>query len=226
MASSTVLLTGANGSVAIPAIQYLLANYPTIHAVLTVRNSAGSDPNTEKLRKITAPFNDRVTIRDLDLANLASVSGFSATLAADIKRGSIPPLTSIICNAYYWNLASPADFTGDGFERTFQINYLAHAYLVKQLLESFGPADRSVPRSGRVVLFSSDAIFPGKNGLEKYPPRFPGNLEELAKPDLELDKNDYMGHGFKRYAWSKLAIVTWMYALNKDLQKVRNVHPR
>lgn len=225
MASSTVLITGANGSVAIPAIQYLLTNYPTIHAVLTVRNSAGSDPNTQKLRAITAPFKDRVIIRDLDLASLASVYGFSITLEADIKGGSIPPLTSIICNAYYWNLASPADFTSDGFERTFQINHLAHSYLVRLLLESFGPADRSAPRSGRVVLFGSDAIFPGKNGLEKYPPRLPENLEELANPDLKLDNNDHMGHGFKRYALSKLAIVTWMYALNKDLQKVRSAEP-
>ncbi|KAJ5700938.1 NAD(P)-binding protein [Penicillium malachiteum] len=224
--ASTILITGANGSLALPAIKHLLTNYATHHAVLTVRNASASDPNTQKLRAIISPFQNRASIRELDLSDLSSVRSFGTALATDITSGSIPPLSSIICNAYYWNLATAPDFTQDGFERTFQINHLSHALLVQQLLESFGPADtsESSPRSGRIVVFGSDAIFPGQNGLEKYPPRLPENLDDLAKPDLGLDKNDYMGHGFHRYALSKLATVTWMYALNKHLQKPENAH--
>ncbi|CAG8305299.1 unnamed protein product [Penicillium salamii] len=224
MAHSTILLTGANGSLAIPAIKYLLANYPNHQAVLTVRNPAGSDPNTKQLRNTIAPYENRVSVRALDLSDLSSVRAFATSLAADIASGAVPPLTSIICNAYYWNLATAPGLTHDGFEKTFQINHLAHAILVQRLLESFGPTDGSSSPCGRIVLFGSDAIFPGKNGLEKYPPRLPEKMESMAKPSLELENEDHMGHGFQRYAVSKLAVVTWMYALNKHLQKLENTH--
>ncbi|KAJ5669214.1 short-chain dehydrogenase [Penicillium macrosclerotiorum] len=225
MTDGTVLLTGANGSLAIPAIQHLLANYPKHQAVLTVRNPSASDPNTQKLHAILKEFQDRVSVRALDLSDLSSVRTFATTLAADINSGSLPPLTSIICNAYYWNLSTAPEFTGDGFEKTFQVNHLAHAILVQQLLESFGPASNSseVPsaRRGRIVVFGSDTIFPGQSNLEKYPPHLPGNLNDLAKPTPETD-GDHMGHGFLRYALSKLAIVTWMYAMNEHFQKPEN----
>ncbi|RJE27103.1 short-chain dehydrogenase [Aspergillus sclerotialis] len=224
MIDRTVLLTGANGSLAIPVVQQLLTNYPNYHAVLTVRNPAASDPNTDQLRTIIAPFEDRVSVRALDLSNLSSVRDFATTLATDITAGSLPPLASIICNAYYWNLTAAPNFTPDGFEKTFQVNYLAHAVLVQQLLESFGPSPNAPEtRYGRIVLFGSDAIFPGKNSLEKYPPRLADNLDDLARPAQDTD-GDHMGHGFQRYALSKLAIVTWMYALNEHLQKPESAH--
>ena len=69
------------------------------------------------------------------------------------------------------------------------------------------------------MLFSSDAHLPGKNGLQKYPPAIPDDIEQLAKPAAD-DPVDVFGRGFLRYANAKLAIVMWMYALNWALEKV------
>ena len=213
--SGTIIITGANGSLAIPAVKHLLINSPSYTLVLTVRNTTTTDANTKYLRDIIAQFPDAQTsIRKLDLANLSAVNKFARTVAAEIADGTLPPLASIVCNAYYWNLAGPQDFTPDGYEKTFQVNHLAHAALVLRLLGSFASD------GGRVVLFSSDAHWPGKNGFEKYPPALPSDLNLLVKPAKD-DPPDDMGRGFQRYAISKLVIVMWMYALNRYLEKVR-----
>ena len=80
---------------------------------------------------------------------------------------------------------------------------IAHVALVLRLLGSFRPA------GGRIVLFSSDAHLPGKNGLEKYPPALPEDLNLLVKPDVAHEKrSEHFGRGFQRYANSKPATVT------------------
>jgi NAD(P)-dependent dehydrogenase (short-subunit alcohol dehydrogenase family) len=181
-----------------------------------VRNPSASDPNTRRLLEATAPFKDRVSIRSLDLCDLSAVHSFAISLAAEIASGTVPPLSSIICNAFYWNLTGPPELSTDGFEKTFQINHLAHAALILRLLASCA-AD------ARILVFASDAHYPGKNSLEKYAPGLPevngqqgyGSLDFLVHPSKEPKaENDHMGYGFQRYANSKLAIVTWMYALN------------
>ena len=212
--AGTVIITAANSSLAIPAVQHLLAKYPDYTAVLTVRNIMDSDINTKNLRATIAKHpKANATIYQLDLANLSAVNEFADNIAKQIKNGSLPPLASLVCNAYYWNLVGGVQTTEDGYEKSFQVIHVAHAALVLRLLDSFSPD------SGRVVLFSSDAHWPGKNGLEKYPPTLPNDLDLLVKPATD-EKADNTGYGFQRYANSKLAVVTWMYALNRYLEKV------
>jgi NAD(P)-dependent dehydrogenase (short-subunit alcohol dehydrogenase family) len=221
MAARSVLLTGANGSLAIPAIHHLLSTQPSVTAILTVRNPSSNDPNTSRLRETITPFQDRVSLRPLDLADLPAVHGFARSLVAEISSGTVPRLGSIICNAFYWNLTSPAKLTGDGFEKTFQVNHIAHAALILRLLGSCAA-------NARVILFASDAHFPGKNSLEKYPPSLPEVKEQAGEAEgtkeydslVHLDgngKDDPLGRGFQRYANSKLAIISWMYALNRHI---------
>ena len=212
--AGTVIITGANGSLAIPAVQHLLTNYPSYTAVLTVRNLMDSDINTKKLRATIAKFPDaKTSLYQLDLANLSAVSEFANNIAEKIQQGNLPPLASLICNAYHWNLVGEVELTEDGYEKTFQVNHVAHATLVLRLLSSFGS------EGGRVVLLSSDSHWPGKNSLEKYPPAIPDDLELLVKPGADKTP-DNMGRGFQRYAVSKLVVVTWMYALNGYLKEV------
>ncbi len=212
--AGTVIITGANSSLAIPAVQHLLTNYPDHAVILTVRNASDIDVNTKKLRDTVAQFsNAKTSIRELDLANLSAVHDFASTIAGEIAGGGLPPLISIVCNAYYWNLAGDAEVTGDSYDKSFQVTYLAHVALVLQLLGSFGSD------GGRVVLLSSDAHWTGKNALEKYPPAIPNDLELLVKPAPD-NPTDNLGRGFQRYAVSKLAVVMWMYALNRYLEKV------
>lgn len=210
--AGTIIITGANGSLAIPAVQHLLTKYPTYTALLTVRNTSDTDLNTKRLRETVMQHPQaNWSIRKLDLADLSAVHDFADTVAAEITDGKLPPLASIVCNAYYWNLVDDAEVTVDRYEKTFQVNHLAHAALVLRLLGSFESS------GGRVVLLSSDSHWPGKNSLEKYPPAIPDDLNLLVEPGNE--SSDKFGHGFQRYAISKLVIVMWMYALNNHLAK-------
>ncbi|KAL8776380.1 MAG: hypothetical protein Q9213_008296 [Squamulea squamosa] len=209
----TFIITGANGSLAVPTIKHLLTKHPNSTIIGTVRNASETDPNTTLLRSTLSHFpSAKVSIREFDLSSLSAVQTLASSIASDISKGTLPPLAAIICNAYYWNLNKPIETTEDGYEKTFQVSHLAHVALVLRLLGSFGPS------GGRIVLFSSDAHLPGKNGLEKYRPSIPDDLEQLAKPAAD-EPVDHFGRGFLRYANSKLAIIMWMYALNRALAK-------
>ena len=215
--AGSIILTGANGSLAIPAVQHLLTHYPDFTPILTVRNASVADVNTQHLRKIVAQFpNVKTSIVEVDLASRSAVQDFASSIAADVAAGKLAPIAAIICNAYYWNLIQGVQFTSDGYEKTFQVSHLAHVSLILRLLGSF------VTGGGRIVLLSSDAHEAGKNGLEKYPPSLPEDLDLLVKP-VSHEAADNFGRGFQKYANSKLAIVTWMYALNSKLEKASNL---
>ncbi|KAA8643746.1 hypothetical protein EYZ11_007101 [Aspergillus tanneri] len=217
----TILITGANGSLALPAVLHLLSR-TSYTIVLTVRDASDDNPNTHALREAVAPFQHRTSVRALDLANLSPVHEFARSLETEIATGHLPPLVSIICNAYCWDLVSAPEQTTDDLEKTIQVNHVAHAALVLRLVGSFGPADDCGLGLGRVVFFASDAHWPGKNGLEKYTPTIPDDLDVLVKPPVDKG-GDHMGYGFQRYAVSKLVIVMWMYAFNEYLQKDPNL---
>jgi NAD(P)-dependent dehydrogenase (short-subunit alcohol dehydrogenase family) len=120
--AGTVIITGANGSLAIPAVAHLLRHYPDTMLILTVRNITDSDPNTLKLRRTIAEFpNAKTCIKLLDLALLRSVHEFTQQIASAITASTYPSLSAIICNAYYWNLVGDLEFTDDGFEKSFQV---------------------------------------------------------------------------------------------------------
>ncbi|KAI9737227.1 MAG: hypothetical protein M1818_005759 [Claussenomyces sp. TS43310] len=211
--AGTIIITGANGSLAIPAVQYLLTKYPDYAVVLTVRDASETDVNTEKLRDTVAQYpNAQTSVREVDLASLSAVHDFASTIATEIADGRLPPLASIVCNAFYWNLTRDAELTGDGFEKGFQVTHLAHVAMVLRLLGNFSS------NGGRIVLLSSEVHWPGKSNFEKYPPAIPGDLELLVKPAPD-EPGDNLGRGFQRYAVAKLTVVMWMYALNRYLEK-------
>ncbi|KAH9992266.1 NAD(P)-binding protein [Xylariaceae sp. FL0662B] len=216
--AGTVLLTGANGSLAIPGVEHLLSKYPDFTAVLTVRNASEADTNTQRLRNTISNYpNAKASIHELDLANLTAVHEFATSLATSIGNRTYPPLAAIICNAYFWDHVGDPILTADGFEKTFQVNHIAYAALALRLLGKFKPT------GGRIMFFTSDAHWPGKNMLEKFPPGIPDDLEKLVKPPSYPDET---GRGFQRYANSKLAVLMWVYALNRRLEndpKLNNI---
>ncbi|KAL1863229.1 hypothetical protein Plec18170_000059 [Paecilomyces lecythidis] len=207
--TGTIIITGANGSLATPAVQILLSKYPDYNLVLTVRN-----PETiaNLLTLVPRSQAEKVSFRQLDLANISAVHEFATAIADEIKSGKLPPIVSIVCNAYHWNLLVESELTADGYEKTFQVNHIAHAALVLRLIGYFKPES-----AGRIVLFGSENHWPGKNVLEKYPPAIPDDLETLVKPPVQ-EPADPTGRGLEHYANSKLAIIMWMYALNRYLE--------
>ncbi|CBF89316.1 hypothetical protein AN0521.2 [Aspergillus nidulans FGSC A4] len=172
----TIIITGGNDSLAVPATQ-LLAKYPEHTIILTQRNPQTINQPTS---------NSRVYVKKLDLEDFSAVHAFANAVATDVQVGKIPPLTSIICNAYHWNLRTAPELTGDGYEKTFQVNHIAHAALVLRLLGHFDSVSGCC-----IVLFISDAHWTGKNSLEKYPPviRKANGLDALVSCQLGLSQS-------------------------------------
>lgn len=211
--AGTIIFTGANGSLGLYAVEHLLTKYPEHTALLTVRNATDADPNTGKLRDLIARFpNTKATIYQVDLSRLSDVHGFATVVAEQVESNKLPRIIGIVCNAFYWNLVGGPDMTVDGFEKSFAVSHVAHVALVLRLIGLFSPD------GGRVTLLSSDAHYPGKNPTERIPPVIPEDLDLLPKPSAT--KGDTFGLGYQRYANSKLALTTWMYALNSHLEKV------
>ncbi|KAK4215797.1 NAD(P)-binding protein [Rhypophila decipiens] len=211
--SGAVIITGASGSLAIPAIDYLLTKYPDYTLVLTVRNPSDTDPNTERLRAvITKHPKAKASVRTLDLSDLDAVHKFADAIIAEVSEGKLPQICAFIANAFYWNLKTQADLASAGLERSLAVNHVAHFALALRLLGSFKP-------DGRIVFLGTEVHIPGKGGpLEKIAPSLPDNLDDLNNLDGPKD-TDKTGKGFWRYATSKLAIIMAGYALNERLQK-------
>ncbi|ORY19265.1 hypothetical protein BCR34DRAFT_209318 [Clohesyomyces aquaticus] len=132
----TVLLTGANGSLAIPAVSYFLSKYPTCTAVLTVRDTTERDPNTTGLRQtIAAVPNALVSIRQPDLASLSAVHTFAAEMHQDVIEGRLPRIVAIICTACSWCINGGLHCSKDGFERSMAVNHIGYLALTLRLLE-------------------------------------------------------------------------------------------
>ncbi|KAH8594971.1 putative short-chain dehydrogenase [Bisporella sp. PMI_857] len=212
--TALVIFTGANSSLGIPAADHLLDKYPEYTVVFTVRDASSADTNTERLRETISRYpKAKASILALDLASLSAVHAFADAITSGIQSGQYPPIAAIVCNAFYWNLVGDPELTADGYDKTFEVSHISHAAIILRLLGNFGDA-------GRVVLLSSDSHWPGKNAMEKYPPTIPSDLELLVKPTVDADK---LGRGYQRYATGKLALTTWMYALNRYLEKDANL---
>lgn len=214
--AGTVVITGANGSLALGLIDALLARYPQHTIIAALRNpSPDKDANTAKLVQIISKYQDgKVILEPLDLGQLSTVRTFARKLASQVRSQEIPRISSVICNAATWSLEAGQKFTADGFEATFQVSHLAHFLLVNLLLDSMD-LDH-----GRVVMLGSITHYPEKpNPISSLKAGFPKNFEELVKPELDPVSLIH-DRGFQRYATAKLANVTFAMHMNEVLGKV------
>ncbi|KAI8622889.1 hypothetical protein F5Y19DRAFT_483679 [Xylariaceae sp. FL1651] len=210
----TVLLTGANGSVGVPATEHLLKTSPELTLILTVRQT--TDKNTAKLQDMIAKYpNAKAFIHPLDLADLSAVHNFADKISSSVASGELPHVQAIICSAMHWNLISNPEITIDGYDKTFQVGHIAHVALVLRLLGSF---DCSI--GGRVVLMSSQNHYPGKSPMEKIPPNIPSDMTILVHTSPSNgSKMDHNARGYEVYSNMKLVAVAWMHAFNKYLER-------
>lgn len=213
----TVVITGANGSLALGFVDSFLARYPQHTLIATVRNpSPEEDPNTAKLMKLISEHsNSKVLIETLDLGSLADVRLFAEKLNARISSRELPRISAIVCNAAALSLVAGQKFTSDDYEATFQVCHLSHYLLVLKLLESMNFA------SGRIVMLGSITHYPEKpNPLFSLRAGIPDNIEDLVKPSPDPPSLVH-DMGWKRYSTAKLANVLFAEDLNKRLQKVQ-----
>ncbi|WP_413810684.1 oxidoreductase [Streptomyces sp. OE57] len=125
----TVIVTGANSGIGLETTRAFAA--AGAHVVMAVRN-------VTRARRTTADLPGSLELRRLDLADLASVREFAASVDG--------PVDVLINNAGVANV--PLGRTADGFETHFGTNHLGHFALTNLLLPQI---------TDRVVTIASNA---------------------------------------------------------------------
>ena len=175
----------------------------------------------EPLLDILRPSGKQHSIRALELGSLFSVREFAADINAQVASGVLKPIRALVLNAGYQSQLGQK-FTKEGYEVTFQVNYLANFLLVLLLLESI---DKD---SGRIVFISSwthDPANPYNRGL-KLKETMWRPLPDLARPGQADGKGLASQAGMRRYAESKLWLMMFMYELQRRTdakQALRNI---
>jgi NAD(P)-dependent dehydrogenase (short-subunit alcohol dehydrogenase family) len=122
----------------------------------------------------------------------------------------IPPLSGLILNAGGFNNAEKSlEFSEDGFERTFQLNFLGHFLLANLLIQQ-------MTASGRIIFVSSDLHDPAATKMGKLMPPKYGPVEDLARGTGIAAKLKPMA----RYATAKMCAMMTAYELDRRLRKM------
>jgi light-dependent protochlorophyllide reductase len=191
----TALITGANSGLGLQCARSLLANDPSWHLVLAVRDL---ERGADAVQRLGA--GQRCTVMQLDLASLRSVRGF----IDDVRAGGLPPIQAVVCNAGV-QVVSGAHTTADGYEITFGVNHLGHFALVRGLLDTLtAPA--------RIVVVSSGTHDPAR--FTGMPHPHYTSAADLAHPAGELTADE----GRRRYTTSKLCNLLFTYELDRRLE--------
>jgi NAD(P)-dependent dehydrogenase (short-subunit alcohol dehydrogenase family) len=208
--SGTILLTGANGGIGVGFVSQLLkSQYATTKtAVYAVRDTDAASKLKGALEN--APQDHEYLILPADVSSIEALRDFSAEINARVARGDLPPIQALVLNAGIQDNAKE-EYTIDGFERTFAINYLSNFLLSLLLLESM---DRE---HGRIIFIGSTFadIHWGTNKYAFSSKEQMGTwfttMENISKGVEEHPDGDINKKGQRKYALSKLLLMVWMY---------------
>jgi NAD(P)-dependent dehydrogenase (short-subunit alcohol dehydrogenase family) len=200
----TIVITGANVGIGFATAKFLAAT-PNRHVVLACRDERKAKAAVDA-SKSTHP-SSHLSFAPLDLFSLASVRRLPAALAAM----SLPPIAGLILNAGGNNLMAKAPaFTEDGFEQTFQLNFLGHFLLANLFVTCMAPL-------GRIVFVSSDLHDPAATKMGRIAaPRY-GSVEDLARGTGAAANMKPI----VRYATAKMYAVMMAYELDRRLRRAK-----
>jgi protochlorophyllide reductase len=122
MSSAVHVMTGATSGLGLEAAKRLLAA-PGTRIIAGARKPEAA----QALRALAGP--ERLSVLPLDLASLASTADFARAV---VDRLSGARAASLAANAGL-QFSAPRPFTADGYEETFQVNWLGHAVLIELL---------------------------------------------------------------------------------------------
>src|SRR5215467_8484969 len=199
----TAVITGSNVGIGFASAKFLAA-IPDWHVVLACRNELKANAAIREIKQRHP--HAHLSFVPLDLFSLASVRRFPASVSSK----NLPPLTAVVLNAGGINMkAKSLEFTQDGFERTFQLNFLGHFLMANLLIEQM-----SMP--ARIVFVSSDLHDPAATKMGKFMPPKYGPLEDLAHGTGTAAKLKPMA----RYATAKMYAMMAAYELDRRLRKI------
>jgi len=200
MPSKVHVLTGATSGLGLEAARRLLAE-PASRLIVGAR----SPQAMASLRPAAEP--DRLVVLPLDLGSLDSTVRFAASV---VERLAGRPAASLAANAGL-QFAGPRRLTADGYEETFQVNWLSHAVLIERLAPCLAPG-------APIVLTASGTHDPGNRLARVFGFRggiFP-DVERVARGDLDATAS-VAQQAKDRYATSKLCTVLYAHALARRL---------
>ncbi|AVL00873.1 SDR family NAD(P)-dependent oxidoreductase [Pediococcus inopinatus] len=191
----TIMITGGNSGLGFECAKHIAEYSDKYQIILACRNEKKADTAKAILTKETG--NPNILAMKLDVSSLASVRGF----VAQYKEQKLPLLDGLICNAGI--SGSHTGQTADGFDIVFETNHLGHFLLTNLLLPY-------METSAKILVVSSDMHCPPGPKIS-----WPGTAM-LAKPDEKLAKS------FKRYSYSKLCNLYFVYELSKRLTRIHS----
>lgn len=124
LTGKTILVTGANSGIGLEAVKLFAAKGAEV--IMACRNLGKAEDAALEVRQVAAGA--KLVILPLDLADLASIRDFAATV-----KGKFSKIDVLLNNAGL--MAPPLQRTKDGFEMQFGTNHLGHFALTGQLLE-------------------------------------------------------------------------------------------
>jgi protochlorophyllide reductase len=194
--SNIHLVTGATSGLGLELVRLLLVE-PSVRVVVGARRPS----EAMELRALAA--GGRLEILPLDLASLASTRAFADAITGRLAGER---LASFAANAGI-QIVRETRLTADGYEETFQANWLSHAALFDWLRPLLAPG-------APVVITASGTHDPDDAGARRFGFRggiYPG-IEKVARGDLECSGSQKQ-QGMDRYATSMLVGILHIYAL-------------
>ncbi|TID21509.1 dehydrogenase/reductase [Venturia nashicola] len=216
----TLLLTGANGGIATGFIsQFLKSPHASQYkGYYTVRDPKSASTLQHALDP-AASSSHEYEIEQLDMSTLESTRTGAAAINKRVAEGTLPRIRALILNAGVQD--AKLDFTADGIERVFAVNYLHQFLLVLCLLQSMDA------EWGRIVLIGSTSIFP-----DWWPNRAHYRSEEEKMAFTDVDEvakgrrvvDGEFEAGQRRYGGSKVLMIMFMYELQRRLDADPALH--
>jgi NAD(P)-dependent dehydrogenase (short-subunit alcohol dehydrogenase family) len=214
----TIILTGAAGGIASGLITEHLKTTLTTQYHNIYIDHPSTVGRLSSFLSIHAPSTQQYEIIPLDLSSQSAIRTFTSSINSRISSSSLPPIRGLLLIAGgIFNSKSTkdgVDFTAEGLEKTFAINYLANFLLVLLLLQSMDK------EAGRIIFMSSTthdpSFFSNRNGYcrgEEWRLLW-RDVEAMAKGATERVKGgDEFGASMRRYGTSKFLMCLFMCVL-------------
>lgn len=208
--NGTLLLTGANGGIATGFVsQFLKSPHASQYkGCYTVRDLKSSSTLRNTLATASSSSHE-YEITPLDMSTLESTRAGATAINKRVSEGLLLPIRALILNAGVQD--GKLNFTPDGLERIFAVNYLHQFLLVLLLLQSMDK------ECGRIVLIGSTSIFPdwfSNKSLYKTEEQKIAftDMDEVAKGRRVVDTDFESAQ--RRYAGSKILMIMFMWVVS------------